>query len=123
MKVRTWLLILPMWLGGTGFLLAQRASAIPKISVSMNQHCFHFFFSGKVQGVYFRATSQEYARELGLKGWVRNLDDGRVEMEAQGSPVDLKKLLDRLNDRFEIGKVEKRAMDCRENWAGFEVLR
>ncbi len=39
---------------------------------------------GRVQGVFFRASTQQKARELGLKGWVRNLPLMRVEAELQG---------------------------------------
>jgi acylphosphatase len=44
-----------------------------------------FLVSGKVQGVCFRASTREQARRLGLRGYARNLDDGRVEVLAMGS--------------------------------------
>ncbi len=44
----------------------------------------HVFISGRVQGVFFRSTTQEVAEELGLTGWVRNLSDGRVEAVFEG---------------------------------------
>jgi acylphosphatase len=47
----------------------------------------HLFVSGKVQGVFFRKYTHQAGTELGLTGWVRNLDDGRVEVYAQG-PAD-----------------------------------
>lgn len=45
----------------------------------------HALVSGRVQGVGFRASTKRRATELGLNGWVRNLDDGRVEFVAQGA--------------------------------------
>jgi len=44
----------------------------------------HVYVSGKVQGVYFRATTRDEAQERDLDGWVRNLEDGRVEAVFEG---------------------------------------
>lgn len=49
---------------------------------------------GRVQGVFFRASTQERAEELGLTGWVRNLADGTVEAVAEGSRDKLDKLVE-----------------------------
>lgn len=43
-----------------------------------------FLVSGKVQGVFFRASTREQAQRLGLRGYAKNLDDGRVEVLAVG---------------------------------------
>lgn len=55
------------------------------------------FFRGKVQGVGFRATTVHYARRLGLKGLVKNCDDGSVEVLAQGTRENLDALVSELN--------------------------
>ena len=48
-------------------------------------HCLHCVVSGRVQGVFYRAATQEKASQLGLTGWVRNCVDGTVELEACGT--------------------------------------
>ena len=50
--------------------------------------------SGRVQGVFFRASTQARARELGLLGYARNLADGRVEVLALGEPGAVQSLCD-----------------------------
>ena len=58
----------------------------------------HIFFSGWVQGVGFRYRALYAARGMGLTGWVRNLWDGRVEMEVQGEPEKIERLIARLKE-------------------------
>lgn len=48
---------------------------------------------GKVQGVFYRHSTREKARELGLSGWVRNLSDGSVEVEASGARTMVERLI------------------------------
>jgi acylphosphatase len=52
----------------------------------------HFLIRGRVQGVGFRWFVHREAAELGLLGWVRNTDDGHVELVASGPPEDLAEL-------------------------------
>lgn len=59
----------------------------------------HIYFSGQVQGVGFRYSAACLARPLGLTGWVKNLWDGRVEMEVQGEEAAIGRLLSELRDQ------------------------
>jgi acylphosphatase len=52
----------------------------------------HFLIQGRVQGVGFRWFVQREASELDLRGWVRNTEEGEVEVVASGSAEDLAKL-------------------------------
>lgn len=63
-----------------------------------------FLVSGRVQGVFFRAGTAREAARLGLNGWARNLDDGRVEVLAAGS----EQALDALARWLEAGTPQSR---------------
>jgi len=58
----------------------------------------HIYIEGRVQGVFFRDWARRQARELRLTGWVRNIEDGRVEAVFEGP----KKLLEKM-----IGKCKE----------------
>lgn len=53
----------------------------------------HVFISGRVQGVFFRDYTRREAEKLGLRGWVRNLPDGRVEAVFDGPEDSLEKMI------------------------------
>lgn len=60
----------------------------------------HVYYSGSVQGVGFRFTTERLASKLGLKGWVRNTEDGRVELVCEGQPADIDELLEKISEVF-----------------------
>jgi len=53
----------------------------------------HLHIKGRVQGVYFRASTVEQAQRLGIVGWVMNCPDGSVEVLAEGEKEQLEKLI------------------------------
>lgn len=78
----------------------------------------HIFFSGTVQGVGFRYTSQRFANALHLTGWVKNLPDGRVELVCEGSREQIENLLYKLDKHFEQ-RIRHRDIDWLEAKGGF----
>jgi acylphosphatase len=58
----------------------------------------HVFFSGRVQGVGFRYQTLQVAKGYDVAGYVRNLDDGRVEMEAEGEADELDRFVDAVRE-------------------------
>ena len=53
----------------------------------------HVLISGHVQGVFYRASTQRQANSLALRGWVRNLPDGRVEAVFEGEQAIVERMV------------------------------
>lgn len=67
------------------------------------------FVSGRVQGVFYRASTQQEANRLGVRGYARNLADGRVEVLAVGVRQSVEQLVQRLwtaSPLAEVSSVE-----------------
>lgn len=73
--------------------------------------------SGKVQGVYFRVSSQQKAIDLGLSGYARNLADGDVEVFLSGEEEGVRTMLKWLEhgpERAEVTKIQHKQVDWQE---------
>jgi len=73
----------------------------------INMERLHAVVHGDVQGVGFRYFVQRKAQQLGLQGWVRNNDDGTVELVAEGSRLQLDELRRALDDGPRLARVDR----------------
>lgn len=73
--------------------------------------CLHAIVQGRVQGVGFRAFTEHYACEKKLRGWVRNRQDGTVEVEAEGPRPVLEAFLEILHDGPRLAHVTQIVVD------------
>ncbi len=81
--------------------------------------------SGKVQRVGYRDFVEKLAREFRLTGWVKNRDEGTVELVLQGIPDNLKAAVEFLNQGSVLSKVDSMSVDWRtpkEQFDTFKVL-
>lgn len=91
----------------------------------MSRSSRHAYVSGRVQGVYFRQSTQQQADELGLDGWVRNLADGRVEVVFEGEAqavAALEAWLQQGPEQAEVSGVELQDLPA-QGIAGFLIRR
>jgi acylphosphatase len=82
--------------------------------------------SGRVQGVGFRYFTRVTARELNVKGWVRNRRDGKVETVIQGKPKQVENMIERLKQgpaAARVDAVDITDTDINETFSVFEVRR
>jgi acylphosphatase len=82
----------------------------------------HIFVTGRVQGVFYRASAQREARRLGITGYARNLPDGRVEIVAQGQTAALQAFIDWCRQgppRAEVTDVSSKPYTSAETFSHF----
>lgn len=80
--------------------------------------------SGKVQGVYYRSWTFDQAESLGLRGWVRNLDDGKAEVLIQGDEAAAEEMKKRLRQGPPLSRVENvqaKWIDYDKTYDRFEI--
>ncbi len=81
--------------------------------------------SGKVQGVFYRATIKAVADQLGIKGFARNQEDGTVYMEAEGDDFSLELFLEfcqKGSDKAVVEKTDTTESDMK-NYRNFEIVK
>jgi acylphosphatase len=86
----------------------------------------HLKISGRVQGVYFRASTVEQARRLGVTGWVMNCRDSSVEVVAEGAREQLEKLISWCRSGppgAQVKEISVEWEDAREEFQGFFIKR
>jgi acylphosphatase len=83
----------------------------------------HIFFRGVVQGVGFRFTVQRMARSFDLKGWAKNLPDGRVEVLVEGEDKCISKLIEKIQQYFQghIKDVQVNYKAALNGYTTFEI--
>jgi acylphosphatase len=84
---------------------------------------YNIIFKGNVQGVGFRFTAQNIARNCGIKGWIRNNPNGSVEAVVQGKESDLRLFLTQIKSSFpyKISSISKQAEEPRQEFKHFRI--
>lgn len=85
----------------------------------------HVYVSGRVQGVFFRATTRDTARQQEVDGWVKNLADGRVEAVFEGPEADVESMVEFCHEGSPQARVDDVEVeyDDPEGHDGFEIRR
>jgi len=86
----------------------------------------HVVFRGRVQGVFFRASTKDLADREGVRGWVRNRPDGSVEAVFEGPGAKVEKVIELCRTSFPMARVDSTDVEMSEAqgmFKNFEVRR
>lgn len=88
-----------------------------------NVHHETVYFSGHVQGVGFRFATMQVAREFDVSGFVRNLADGRVQLDIEGKSADVDAFVAAVEDRMHgfLRKTERSSETRPPQYHGFSI--
>ncbi|WP_077299778.1 acylphosphatase [Virgibacillus pantothenticus] len=85
----------------------------------------HAIFHGRVQGVGFRYSAKQKAVELDIRGWVKNNEDGTVELEAEGSETNLQRFMNALengmNPFIKVTHIDQKTYENEAGYSKFSV--
>jgi len=112
----------PLKLLGFGILPSEILSSL--LMQNSDKKQVRIFVSGRVQGVFFRAHSQEEAEKLELTGFARNLPDGRVEILLQGAEPKLLSFIEWAKGgapKAEVDKIELRWEAAEKDFERFDI--
>ena len=82
-----------------------------------------YLVKGRVQGVGFRWFVEYEARRIGVGGWVRNCEDGAVEVLASGTDAQLGSLYDRLREGPRAARIERVEVDEAAPFSGYQTFQ
>ena len=93
------------------------------MSTTQTAHRKTCYFSGHVQGVGFRYTVKNIALRHDVRGYVRNLPDGRVELVMEGPDTEMNRLLDDVNDRMRdyVNGVDRKLLPASNEFSRFFI--
>jgi len=92
----------------------------------MNRQRMQIFYSGRVQGVGFRYAVKSVATGFEVTGTVRNLDDGRVELMAEGTQAEMQEFQRAIQDSEVSRFIRKEVVfwsEAKNEFRGFEIIR
>lgn len=90
----------------------------------MSKERVHLIVYGRVQGVGFRFTTQLKANEIGVNGWVKNREDGTVEIEAEGKVEKVDQFIDAVKaNPSPVAKIESIELTICDDLKGYQSFK